>query len=112
MRVQLQQLTSQVYLNMEVSRDGYQNLLEQKEALAESFKTIEIRFNAGRINSLDQLVPKINFDRANQNVSTNRYDFILQKKILNFYRGNLLKCSCLIGAIPMFYLKRTKTPLN
>lgn len=89
-RVQLQQLTSQAYLNMEASRERYQNLLEQKEAFAESFRTMEIRFNAGAINSVDYLVSKNNFDRANQNLATNRYDFILRKKILDFYRGKTL----------------------
>ncbi len=89
-RVQLQQLTSQAYLNMEASRERYQNLLEQKEAFAESFRTMEIRFNAGAINSVDYLVSKNNYDRANQNLATNRYDFILRKKILDFYKGKSL----------------------
>jgi outer membrane protein len=89
-RVQLQQLTSQAYVNMESSRERYQNLLEQKEAFAESFRTMEIRFNAGAINSVDYLVSKNNFDRANQNLATNRYDFILRKKILDFYKGKSL----------------------
>ncbi|MGV3686381.1 MAG: TolC family protein [Daejeonella sp.] len=86
-RIQLQQLTSQAYLNMESSRERYQNLLEQTEAFAESFRTMEIRFNAGVINSVDYLVSKNNLDRANQNLATNRYDFILRKKILDFYKG-------------------------
>ena len=86
-RIQLQQLTSQAYFNMEASRERYQNLLEQTEAFAESFRTMEIRFNAGAINSVDYLVSKNNLDRANQNLATNRYDFILRKKILDFYRG-------------------------
>ena len=88
--MQLQQLTSQAYLNMEASRERYQNLLEQKEAFAESFRTMEIRFNAGAINSVDYLVSKNNYDRANQNLATNRYDFFLRKKILDFYRGKSL----------------------
>ncbi|HEY1010118.1 MAG TPA: TolC family protein [Daejeonella sp.] len=86
-RIQLQQLTSQAYLNMESSRERYQSLLEQTEAFAESFRTMEIRFNAGVINSVDYLVSKNNLDRANQNLATNRYDFILRKKILDFYKG-------------------------
>lgn len=89
-RIQLQQLTSQAYVNMESSRERYQNLLDQKEAFAESFRTMEIRFNAGAINSVDYLVSKNNFDRANQNLVTNRYDFILRKKILDFYKGKSL----------------------
>ncbi|SKB31351.1 TolC family protein [Daejeonella lutea] len=90
-RVQLQQLTSQAFLNMEASRERYQNLLEQTESFAESFRTMEIRFNAGAINSVDYLVSKNNLDRANQNLATNRYDFILRKKVLDFYQGKTLQ---------------------
>lgn len=56
-RVQLQ-ITSQAYLNMESSRERYKNLQEQREAFAESFRTMEIRFNAGAINSVDYMVYK------------------------------------------------------
>lgn len=57
-RVQLQQLTSQAYLNVVSLRERYQNLLEQKEAFAESFRTMEIHFHAGAINSVDYLMSK------------------------------------------------------
>lgn len=90
-RTQLQQLTSQAYNNMEASRERYQNLLEQSQAFAESFRTMEIRFNAGAINSVDYLVSKNNMDRSNQNLATTRYDFILRKKILDFYQGKSLE---------------------
>ncbi|WP_305660626.1 hypothetical protein [Daejeonella sp.] len=40
-RAQLHQLTSQTYLNMESSRERYKNLQEQREAFAESFRTME-----------------------------------------------------------------------
>ncbi len=86
-RIQLQQLTSQAFFNMEASRERYRNLVEQTEAFAESFRTMEIRFNAGAINSVDYLVSKNNLDRAKQNLASNRYDFILRKKILDFYQG-------------------------
>lgn len=86
-RIQLQQLTSQAFLNMEASRERFQHLQEQTEAFAESFRTVEIRFNAGVVNSVDYLVSKNNLDRARQNLASMRYDFILRKKILDFYRG-------------------------
>ncbi len=86
-RIQLQQLTSQAYLNMIASRERYGHLKEQAAAFAESFRTVEIRFNAGVLNSIDYLVSKNNLDKTNQNLAMNRYDFILRKKILDFYRG-------------------------
>ncbi|MBC7745940.1 MAG: TolC family protein [Flavobacterium sp.] len=85
-RTQLQQLTEQAYFNMTASENRYKRLKEQVEAYSESFRTVEIRFNAGVVNSVDYLIAKNNLDRANANLLSNRYDFILRKKILDFYQ--------------------------
>lgn len=89
-RTQLQQLTEQAFFNMTTSKDRYLSLKEQVEAYTESFRTVEIRFNAGVINSVDYLIAKNNLDRASVNMLTNRYDFILRKKIIDFYQGKPL----------------------
>jgi outer membrane protein len=89
-RTQLQQLTQQAYFNMTASKDRFVSLEEQVSAYKESFRTVEIRFNEGALNSVDYLVAKNNLDRANANMLTNRYDFILRKKILDFYQGKPL----------------------
>ncbi len=89
-RIQLQQLTEQAYFNMTSSKDRYATLLDQVNAFSESFRTTEIRFNAGAITSVDYLIAKNNLDRANLNLLSARYDFILRKKILDFYQGKPL----------------------
>jgi len=89
-RTQLQQLTQQAYFNMTASKDRYVSLEEQVAAYKESFRTVEIRFTEGALNSVDYLVAKNNLDRANANMLANRYDFILRKKILDFYQGKPL----------------------
>lgn len=89
-RTQLQQLTQQAYFNMTASKDRYVSLEEQVAAYKESFRTVEIRFNEGVLNSVEYLVAKNNLDRANANMLANRYDFILRKKILDFYQGKPL----------------------
>ena len=89
-RTQLQQLTEQAYFNMTASKDRYISLKDQVDAYAQSFRTAEIRFNSGVINSVDYLTAKNNLERANINMLTNRYDFILRKKILDFYQGKPL----------------------
>lgn len=86
-RTELQHLTEQAYLNMAASRERYITLQQQAAAYAESFRTVEIRFNSGVINSVDYLIAKNNLDRANINMLSNKYDFILRKKILDFYRS-------------------------
>lgn len=87
-RVQLQQLTEQAYFNMTSSKERYTTLLDQVNAFGESFRIAEIRFNAGAINSVDYLVIKNNLDNAKLNLISARYDFILRKKILDFYSGS------------------------
>ena len=49
--------------------DNIKGTLEQVKAYGESFRTAEIRFNAGAITSVDYVIAKNNFDRANINLS-------------------------------------------
>lgn len=89
-KTQLQQSIEQAYINM-VSADGrYKTLLEQVNAYAESFKAAEIRFNAGAGSSIDYLTAKNNLDRANINLITAKYDYVLRTKILDYYQGKQL----------------------
>jgi len=90
-RIQLQQLIRQAYFNMTASKERYLNSLEQVNAYKESYRANEIRFNAGAINATDYLISKNNLDRANIAVLTNRYDFIVRRKVLDFYQGKSLK---------------------
>ncbi|MXV14865.1 TolC family protein [Hufsiella ginkgonis] len=89
-RLQIGQITGQAYANMVAARDKYTALKEQVDAYGESFRTAEIRFNAGVINSVDYLVAKNNLERARLNFVATGYDFILRKKILDFYQGKVL----------------------
>ncbi|MHB1179649.1 MAG: TolC family protein [Daejeonella sp.] len=84
---QLQQLTQQAYFNMTASKDRYISLKDQVDAYTESFRTAEIRFNSGFINSVDYLIARDNLEKAKASMLINRYDFILRKKILDFYQG-------------------------
>ena len=84
---QLQQAVEQAYFNMQAAKGRYLSLTEQVQAYKESFRTVEIRFNAGALTVVDYLIAKNNLDRANMNLLTNRYDLIVRKKILDFYQG-------------------------
>lgn len=89
-RVQLKQNVEQAYINMTSAYDRYQVLTEQVDAFKESFRTAEIRFNAGVLNSVDYIVAKSNLDRANNNLINARYDYYIRTKILAYYQGNLI----------------------
>lgn len=88
-KVQLQQDIEQAYLNMQTAFDKYRKLEQQVADYTESFRTAEVRFNAGAVTSVDYLLAKNNLDRAKSNFVANKYDYILRTKILDFYRGSL-----------------------
>lgn len=88
-RVQLRQNVEQAYINLTSAYDRYHILTEQVDAFKESFRTAEIRFNAGVLNSVDYIVAKNNLDRANNNLINARYDYYIRTKILDYYKGGL-----------------------
>lgn len=88
-RTALQQDVYQAHANMRASSERYVALRDQVNAFAASFKSAEIRFNAGVINSVEYLTAKNNLDRANTSLIAARYDYVLRKKILDYYDGTL-----------------------
>lgn len=88
-RNQLQQLVEQAWQNLRSAYGQYKGYLDQVHAYGESFRTAEIRFNAGVITSVDYVIAKNNYDRANTNLSAARYNYIFRTKILEYYQGRL-----------------------
>jgi outer membrane protein len=88
-RNQLQQLVEQAWQNLRSAYGQYKGYVEQVHAYGESFRTAEIRFNAGVITSVDYVIAKNNYDRANTNLSAARYNYIFRTKILEYYQGHL-----------------------
>lgn len=87
---QLQQSIERAYVNLTSSSDKYKLLQNQVDAFAESFRTAEIRFNAGAITSVDYLIAKNNLSRAQNNLIIAKYDFVLREKVLDYYGGKAL----------------------
>jgi outer membrane protein len=88
-RNQLQQLVEQAWQNLRSAYGQYKGYLDQVHAYGESFRTAEIRFNSGVITSVDYVIAKNNYDRANTNLSAARYNYIFRTKILEYYQGRL-----------------------
>jgi len=88
-RNQLQQQVEQAWQNLRAAYGLYKGYLEQVKAYGESFRTAEIRFNNGVITSVDYVIAKNNYDRANTNLSFSRYNYIFRTKILEYYQGRL-----------------------
>jgi outer membrane protein len=87
----LRQRIDQAYLNMTNAYERYKVLLEQVTAYQDSYKAAEVRFNAGVGTSVDYLTAKDRLDRANLNLLNAKYDFVLRKKILDFYAGKTIQ---------------------
>lgn len=88
-KTQLSQNIEQAYFNMTAANEKYQTLQRQVADFTESFRTAEVRFNAGAINQVDYLIAKNNVDRANANLISAKYDYIFRVKILDYYQGKL-----------------------
>jgi outer membrane protein len=86
---QLQQLVEQAWQNLRSAYGQYKGYVDQVQAYGESFRTAEIRFNAGVITSVDYVIAKNNYDRANTNLSAARFNYIFRTKILEYYQGRL-----------------------
>ncbi len=87
-KVQLRQDIEQAHLNMTNAYERYKVLLDQVAAYTESFKAAEVRYNAGVGTSIDYLTAKDRVDRANINLISAKYDFVLRKKVLDYYNNS------------------------
>lgn len=89
-RTRLNQIINQAFNDMVTSYDTYKTIIEQVDALKESFHAAEVRFNEGVGTSYDYLLTKNNLDRANFNLIAYKYDCILRTKVLDYYQGKKL----------------------
>jgi outer membrane protein len=88
-KIQLRQNIEQAYLNMSAALDRYTQLQMQVQDFTESFRSAEVRFNAGAATVVDYIIAKNNMDRATINLIAAKYDYVLRTKVLDFYQGKL-----------------------
>jgi outer membrane protein len=86
----LQQSIERAYVNLTNTTNIYKILADQVNSFGESFRAAELKFNAGVITSVDYLIAKNNLDKANINLITAKYDYVLRAKILDYYQGKAL----------------------
>jgi outer membrane protein len=88
-KIKLKQDVETAYLNMTSAYNRFSVLIDQVKSYGESFRTAEIRFNAGVLTSVDYVEAKNNLDRARINLINARYDCYIYNKILDYYQGKL-----------------------
>jgi outer membrane protein len=86
-KLQLRQNIEQAHLNMSASFDRYNVLTEQVKNFEESFRSAEIRFNNGVINSAEYLISKNNLDRTKINLAQSKYEYAFRTRLLDYYAG-------------------------
>jgi len=86
-RFQLKQNIEQANLNMSASFDRYKVLTEQVKNFEESFRSAEVRFNTGVINSSEYIISKNNLDRAKINFTQAKYEYNFRTKVLDYFQG-------------------------
>jgi outer membrane protein len=89
-KTQLNQQIEQAYFNLNAASERMQTLERQVADFAESFRTTEVRFNAGVITQVDYLIAKNNVDKSRINLIVAKYDYAFRAKILDYYQGKLL----------------------
>ena len=57
------------------------------DALKESFKYTQQRFDVGMINSLDYNTAKNNLVKAESNLLQAKYEYVFKIKVLDYYQG-------------------------
>ena len=71
---------------MTASRERYEAARDQAEALEASYTTVESRLNAGTATIFEYSLSKANLARAQANAIRATYEYIMNRKILQFYQ--------------------------
>lgn len=85
-RLLLRQGIEQSVLDVTASQDRYQAAREQAEALEASYATVASRLNAGTATIFEYSLSKANLARAQANAIRATYEYIMNRKILQYYR--------------------------
>jgi outer membrane protein len=71
---------------LDASTDRYAAARSQVESLEANFAAAESRLNAGMINVFEYTLAKTNLARAQANAIRSRYEYALQRQVIEFYR--------------------------
>jgi outer membrane protein len=90
-KLQIRQAIEQSYQLLSAAADRYKVATNQVNILDQNIKAVESRINAGTVNFIEYVLAKTNFDRAKSNLVQAKYEFLLQNKILDFYKNGSWK---------------------
>lgn len=82
---------SQAHADAAGALKKYHATQKANASFAETFKSVEIKFNVGSANSIDYNTAKNNFAKSESELLQSKFDFIFKTKILDFYKGIAIK---------------------
>ena len=86
----LRQNIENAYNDVYAASKSYAQSLVQVEALEESFRITEQRYNLNAVSFVDYQVASDNLFQASSDLLRAKYDYIFKQKILDFYQGKTL----------------------
>jgi outer membrane protein len=86
----LRQNVETAYNEALASSKVYNASLRQVQAREEAFRMMDQRYNAGAANSFEFQVSQNDLYQARTDLTRAKFDFILKKKVLDFYQGKPL----------------------
>jgi len=90
-QLQLRKDIEQAYADAIASFENFKSRQKTVEAQEENFKYVQQKFDVGLINSVDYSVAKNSYTKAKSDLLQSKYEFIFKTKILDFYKGNVIK---------------------
>ena len=86
----LRQNIENAYNDVYAASKSYAQSLKQVDALEESFRITEQRYNLNAVSFVDYQVASDNLFQARSDLLRAKYDYIFKQKILDFYQGKTL----------------------
>jgi outer membrane protein len=90
-KLQIQKSVQQAYADANAGLKKYYASTRAVEAIQESFKYTEQKFNVGIVNTNDYNDSKNKLIKAQSDLLQAKYEYIFKTKVLDFYQGKALK---------------------
>ncbi|OFY94744.1 MAG: hypothetical protein A3K10_04860 [Bacteroidetes bacterium RIFCSPLOWO2_12_FULL_31_6] len=90
-KLQIQKNVQQAYADASAGLKKYNASLKAIEAMQESFKYTEQKFNVGMLNTNDYNDSKNKLIKAQSDLLQAKYEYVFKTKVLDFYQGKPLK---------------------
>jgi outer membrane protein len=90
-KLQIQKNVQQAYADANAGLKKYASSMKALEAMQESFKYTEQKFNVGMVNTTDYNAAKNLMAKAQSDLLQAKYEYVFKSKVLDFYQGKPLK---------------------